>query len=190
MALQVGPTELRDGLTRDLGPAPSFAQRCLVEAACIAAAEMERTNDPAWHRAFCEALQRLHGAVPTAVIPEDDPWKLALGGALDGLTGKIATVDVWHLLGLHPYDRSMQQQRRLTEVMRVLGWRRKVIRHNAHRVGRGFRRGLDTRTIFVFRCPVSQEIYYIGHNQRPDKTPQRACDAKLPADDPPWRRQP
>jgi hypothetical protein len=34
--------------------------------------------------------------------------------------------------------------------MRVLGWRRKVIRHNAHRIGRGFRRGLDPRTIFVF----------------------------------------
>jgi hypothetical protein len=112
-----------------------------------------------------------------AVIPDDDPWKLALGRALDGLTGKIANVDVWHLLGLHPYDRSMQEQRRLTEVMRVLGWRRKVIRHNAHRVGRGFRRGLDTRTIFVFRCPVTQEIYHIGHNDRPNKTPQRAYDA-------------
>jgi len=37
------------------------------------------------------------GAVPTVVIPEDDPWKLALGRALDGLTGKIANVDVWHL---------------------------------------------------------------------------------------------
>jgi hypothetical protein len=39
--------------------------------------------------------------------------------ALDGLTGKIANVGVWHLLGLHPCDRSMQEQRRLTEVMRV-----------------------------------------------------------------------
>jgi hypothetical protein len=35
----------------------------------------------------------------------------------------------------------MQEQRRLTEVMRLLGWRRKNIRHNAQRVGRGFRRG-------------------------------------------------
>jgi hypothetical protein len=83
---------------------------------------------------------------------------------MEGLTGKIATVDVWHLLGLYPYDRSMQEQRHLTEVMRILGWRRKVIRHNAQRIGRGFRRGLDTRTIFVFRCPVTQEIYHIGYD--------------------------
>ena len=101
------------------------------------------------------------------VIPDDDPWKLALGRALDGLTGKIANVDVWYLLGLDPYERSMQEQRRLTEVMRVLEWRRKNIRHNAQRVGRGFRRGLDTRTIFVFRSPVTKEIYYIGHDPQP-----------------------
>ena len=105
--------------------------------------------------------------VPIAVIPDDDPWKLALGRALDGLTGKIANVDVWHLLGFDPYDRSTPEQRRLTEVMRVLGWRRKIIRHNAHRVGRGFRRGLDTRMIFVFRCPVTKEIYSIGYDPVP-----------------------
>jgi len=58
------------------------------------------------------------------------------------LTGKIATVDVWHLLRLYPYDRSMHEQHRLNEVMRVPVWRRKIIRHNAHRVGRGFRRGV------------------------------------------------
>jgi hypothetical protein len=161
------PNELRDGLTRDLGPAPSYAHRCLVDAACIAAAQVAQSNDPAWHRAYCDALERLHGVVPIAVIPDDDPWKLVLGRALDGLTGKIANVDVWHLLGLDPYQRSMQEQRRLTEVMRVLGWRRKIIRHNAQRVGRGFRRGLDTRTIFVFRSPVTKEIYYIGHDPQP-----------------------
>ena len=33
-------------------------------------------------------------------------------------------------LQLDPYDRSRPEQRRLTEVMRVLGWRRKIIRHN------------------------------------------------------------
>jgi hypothetical protein len=180
MALQIGPSELRDGLTRDLGPAPSFAQRCLVDAACVAAAQMEVTNDPAWHRAFCDALERLRGALPTVVIPDDDPWKLALGRALNGLTGKIATVDVWNLLGLHPYERSMREQRRLTEVMRVLGWRRKVIRHNAQRVGRGFRRGLDTRTIFVFRCPVTEEIYYIGHDEQPDVNAQSASAVRAP----------
>ena len=73
----------------------------------------------------------------------------------------------WHLLGPDPYERSRPEQRRLTEVMRVLGWRRKIIRHNAHRVRRRFRRGLDTRTIFVFRCPVTKEIYYIGHDPVP-----------------------
>jgi hypothetical protein len=118
-------------------------------------------------RHFGDALERLHGVVPIAVIPDDDPWKLVLGRALDGLTGKIANVDVWHLLALDPYERSMREQRRLTEVMRVLGWRRKIIRHNAQRVGRGFRRGLDTRTIFVFRSPVTKEIYHIGHNPQP-----------------------
>jgi hypothetical protein len=33
------------------------------------------------------------GGVPTVVIRDDDPWRLALGRALAGLTGKIATVD-------------------------------------------------------------------------------------------------
>jgi hypothetical protein len=81
--------------------------------------------------------------------------------------GKIANLDVWFLLGLDPYERSTQEQRRLTEVMRVLGWRRKIIRHNAQRVGRGFRRGFDTRTIFVMRCPVTKEIYHIGYDPAP-----------------------
>ena len=40
------------------------------------------------------------------------------------MTGKIATVDVWHLLRLYPYDRSMHEQHRLNEVMRVPVWRR------------------------------------------------------------------
>jgi hypothetical protein len=83
------------------------------------------------------------------------------------MTGKIANVDVWHLLGLEPHERSTQEQRRLTEVMPVLGWRRKIIRHNARRVGRGFRRGLDAITIFVMRCPVTKEIYHIGYDPRP-----------------------
>jgi hypothetical protein len=90
------------------------------------------------------------------------------------MTGKIANVDVWHLRGLDPYERSVQEQRRLTEVMRVLGWHRKVIRYNAHRVGRGFRRGLDPRTIFAFRCPVTEEIYHIGYDERSTETAQRA----------------
>ena len=163
----MNPSELRDGLIRDLGPAPSYAHRCLVDAACVAAEQMQQTNDPAWHRALCDALERLHAVVPIVVIPDDDPWKLALRRALDGLTGKIANIDVWHLLGLDPYERSTHEQRRLTEVMRVLGWRRKMIRHNARRVGRGFRRGLDTRTIFVMRCPVTKEIYHIGYDPGP-----------------------
>jgi len=61
----------------------------------------------------------------------------------------------------------LQEQRRLTEVMRVLGWRRRIIRHNARRVGRGFRRGLDTRTIFVMRCPATREIYHVGYEPGP-----------------------
>jgi hypothetical protein len=39
-----------------------------------------------------------------------------------------------------------------------------MIRHNARRVGRGSRRGLDTRTIFVMRCPVTKEVYHIGYD--------------------------
>lgn len=83
------------------------------------------------------------------------------------MTGKIGNVDVWYLLGLDPHERSTEEQRRLTEVMRVLGWRRRMICHNAQRVGRGFRRGLDTRTIFVMRCPVTKEVYHIGYDAEP-----------------------
>ena len=51
--------------------------------------------------------------------------------------------------------------------MRVLGWRRKIIGTTPNGVGRCFRRGVDTRMIFVFRCPVTKEIYYIGHDPVP-----------------------
>jgi hypothetical protein len=73
-----------------------------------------------------------------------------------------------------------------TGVMRVLGWRRKVIRHNARRVGRGFRRGLDTRTIFVMRCPATKEIYHVGYEPGPsaarglDSAPDRLLLVHLP----------
>jgi hypothetical protein len=46
------------------------------------------------------------------------------------------------------------------------GWRCRVVRH-ARRLGRGFRRGLDTRTIFVMRCPVTKEIYHVGYDPGP-----------------------
>ena len=123
------------------------------------------------HRVFTEILQRLHLTKPQRpmqhVATEDDPWLSELAQAFGDLEGKIATADVWKILKLTPYARTMEEHLRLTAVMRLLGWDRRLLRFRGGQVGRGFVRGTDPRTIYVFVCPIIGKISYVGYNTAP-----------------------
>ena len=90
-----------------------------------------------------------------------------LAQAFGDLEGKVATADVWKILKLTPYARTMEEQLRLTAVMRLLGWDRRLLRFRGGEVRRGFVRGNDGRTIYVFVCPIKGEISYIGYDTAP-----------------------
>jgi hypothetical protein len=52
----------------------------------------------------------------------------------------------------------MDDQIRLSAVMRLLGWDRRLLRFQNQQVGRGFVRGSGPRTIWVFICPVTGQV--------------------------------
>jgi hypothetical protein len=64
----------------------------------------------------------------------------------------------------------MAEHLRVTAVMRLLGWDRRLLRFRGGQVARGFVRGSDRRTIYVFVCPIKGEVYYVGHNPAPSAT--------------------
>jgi hypothetical protein len=51
--------------------------------------------------------------------------------------------------------------------MRLLGWDRRLLRFRGGQVARGFVRGTDGRTIWVFICPVTGQVYYVGYDTAP-----------------------
>jgi len=53
-----------------------------------------------------------------------DPWCDMLQSALSGMEGKIATTSVWEILDVRGGQRTQEQSRRLSDAMRLLGWRR------------------------------------------------------------------
>jgi hypothetical protein len=53
---------------------------------------------------------------------------------------------------------------RIFVVVYHLGWQRRLLRFNGEKVGRGFVRGHDPRTIWVHVC---REITHIGHDPAP-----------------------
>ena len=68
----------------------------------------------------------------------------------------------------------MEEQLRLTAVMRLLGWDRRLQRFRGGQVARGFVRGRDGRTIYVFVCPIMGEISYVGYDTAPSATAVKA----------------
>jgi hypothetical protein len=64
----------------------------------------------------------------------------------------------------------MDDQMRLTAAMRLLGWDRRLLRFRAGEVRRGFVRGSSPRTVYVFICPVSGQVSYVGHNPAPSQS--------------------
>jgi hypothetical protein len=71
---------------------------------------------------------------------------------------------------LTPYVRTMEEQLRLTAVMKLLGWDRRLLRFRGGEVVRGFARGTDGRTIYVFVCPIMGKISYVGYDTAPSAT--------------------
>jgi len=90
--------------------------------------------------------------------------------ALGDLEGKVATADVWKVLKLTPYARTMEEHLRLTAAMRLLGWDRRLLRFRGGEVRRGFVRGTEGRTIYVFVCPIMGKISYVGYDTAPSAT--------------------
>ena len=160
--------EIRSGLTAELGPTPSFVSLVMVDAAINAAEQFQATKDPQWHRALTETLQRLHLSKPQRstqpVAAADAPWLAELHQAFGDLKGRIATADVWKILKLTPFSRTMDDQLRLTAVMRLMNWDRRLLRFRGGPVRRGFVRGEDPRTIWVFICRVTGQVSYVGHD--------------------------
>src|SRR5438552_1418543 len=120
--------EMWAGVVDELGPSPSFVSLMMVDAAVNAAEQMQASNDPQWHRVFTETLQLLHVTKHQRqtqhVATADDPWLADLDHAFGDLEGKVATADVWKILKVSSYGRTMDDQMRLTAVMRLLGWDR------------------------------------------------------------------
>jgi hypothetical protein len=54
--------------------------------------------------------------------------------------------------------------------MRFLGWNRRLLRFRGGEVCRGFVRGTDPRTIYVFHCPIMGKVSYVGHDPAPMAT--------------------
>jgi hypothetical protein len=179
----ISSDEMRRGLVADLGPSPSFVSLVMVDAAVNAAEHLGASNDPQWHRVFTETLQRLHLTKPQRptqhVATEDDPWLPELAQAFGDLEGRVATADVWKILRHSSFLHTMDDHLRLTAVMRLLGWDRRLLRFRSQavrggfvhaQVGRGFLRGSDPRTIWVFICPVTGQVSYVGHNPAPSES--------------------
>jgi len=107
-------------------------------------------------------LQRLHLTKPQRpaqhVATEDDPWLAELDRAFGDLEGRVATADVWKILKLDPYGRTLDDHVRLTAVMRLLGWECRLLRFSGRGVRRRFVRGDDRRTVYVFVCPITREV--------------------------------
>ena len=79
----------------------------------------------------------------------------------------MATADVWKILKLTPYARKMEEHPRLTAVMKLLGWDRRLLRFRGGQVAHGFVRGTDGRTIYVFVCPIMGKISYVWYKTAP-----------------------
>ena len=86
-----------------------------------------------------------------------------LDEALDGLAGKIAAADVWRIVG-KPYQwgRTQDDNFRLGEAMRALGWTRTMQRFGYRSSPESaYVKGTEAERrvrIYVFRDPVSGEI--------------------------------
>ena len=113
--------------------------------------ELERDRDQLWAEAAQREAQegasiRLERTLWPAAAAEQvertvtDPWRELIATALDERQGKVRTADVWGLLGVDIERRTQEQNARLGNIMRGLGFKRKKLkfaRENAWGYARG-----------------------------------------------------
>jgi len=78
-------------------------------------------------------------AMEQAARYEEDPWHALVAGFLRGRS-EVGLEDVWSLLDMEVADRSIQDQKRLRNILHALGWRKSQVRRDGLRV-RVYRRG-------------------------------------------------
>lgn len=71
----------------------------------------------------------------------DDPWEHAIEGALGNLNGKVLTEDIWQLVGVPLERRNQNDNARIGEVMRRMGFDRRQARQGKDKVFWTYQRG-------------------------------------------------
>ena len=114
-------------------------------------------------------------------VAAGDPWVAILGEAFGDLNGKVAAADVWKILGKPPLTRTQQDNLRLGEAMRALGWTRTMQRFgspsppiSAYSKGTPAERRVP---IYVFQDPVAGELF-VTHSTDPIRDNIRPVGSK------------
>jgi predicted P-loop ATPase len=97
-------------------------------------AALKRDRDQLWAEAATREMNRASIRLdeklwPTAAEEQQqrltrDPWYDALQMALADMEGKITSVSVWEILDVRGSQRTQEQNKRMGDAMRLLGWHR------------------------------------------------------------------
>lgn len=89
----------------------------------------------------------------------NDPWMELLDDALGDLNGRVASFDLWTIVGKPGHQRQSEDDRKIAQAMRELGFARTTKRWGGggtgSRVRAVYERGGDPRSIYVHRDPLS-----------------------------------
>lgn len=121
-------------------------------AAAEAAGESIRLSELLW-----KAAGEAQDAITVA-----DPWVDALAAVgLETMKGQIRSVDVWTILDIEPGRQTQEQNNRMGQAMRKLGWEARQIRCDGQRVS-GYVKGTaderEKKRIFVDRDTVIRAL--------------------------------
>jgi hypothetical protein len=120
-----------------------------------------------------------------------DPWTDPLATHLAPFSGgRIASTEVWKLLGKPVHQRGAIDNGRMTEVMRELGWERSTQRLSGGPPTRCFTRGEDRTELFAYVDQITGAVELQAVPVRPDvetaRDAHRRRDATAPDDDLPF----
>ena len=95
---------------------------------------LQRDRDQLWAEAAAREAQGVSIRLDPKLYPRageeqarrttNDPYYEALQGVLGDMDGKISSLDVWEILDVKPGHRNQEQNRRMGDAMRLLGWDR------------------------------------------------------------------
>ncbi|MXO62522.1 virulence-associated E family protein [Qipengyuania oceanensis] len=116
-----------------------------VRVGCFDLEALRRDRDQIWAEAAAREAEgasiRLDPSLYAAAGVEqearkvEDPHVETLAAALGDRTGKLRAADVWNLLGMPPSQRTQDQNGRVGDAMRELGWERTKLRFGGKPVG-------------------------------------------------------